>query len=276
MASHSDKVLIHVTTVPLSLFFLAGQADYFRNHGFATHVISSPGYLLDEFQKSENVTAHELTMSRKISPLQDLAALWHLVRKFKEIKPHIVHAHTPKAGLLAMIASRLVRVPSRVYQIHGLPLSTATKWKRMILRMSERLACALATDVLCVSTSLLGQVLAEKLVSRAKVAVLLNGSANGIDSTRFDPQAFTSEQRVKTRAQLGVTATTRIIAFVGRMVHDKGIEDLVDAWRILREDYNDVSLLMIGPYEETDTVKEGTKAYIESDPRIITLGEIPP
>ncbi len=132
--------LLHVTTVPMTLCFVAGHVAHARRRGFEVHVLSSPGAALDEFARDLQVEAHGVPMPRRITPLADLAALWRIVRVMRRVRPTIVDAHTPKGCLLAMMAAALCRVPVRIYHQHGLPLMTATGLKRRILRGTERTA----------------------------------------------------------------------------------------------------------------------------------------
>src|SRR5258707_1834508 len=128
--------LIHVTTVPETLRFFTGQVGFLKQQGFAVEAVSSPGPLLDEFGACESIPVHPVKMLRKITPLQDLVALVRLWRIFKKTKPDIVHGHTPKGGLLAMIAARSAGVPVCIFHIHGLPHLTATGPKAWILGIS--------------------------------------------------------------------------------------------------------------------------------------------
>jgi hypothetical protein len=117
--------LLHVTTVPESLRFLTGQARQMRDWGIETHVLSSPGDELDSFAAREGAHAHGVPMERRITPIRDLLAVFGICRVMRSVRPRIVHAHTPKAGVLAMVAARLVRIPVRVYHLHGLRFMTA-------------------------------------------------------------------------------------------------------------------------------------------------------
>src|SRR5207247_622691 len=125
---------------------------------------------------------------RRITPLKDVQALGRIRRVFRHVRPDIVHGHTPKGGLLAMIAATLERVPVRIYHMHGLPLMTATGLKQRLLRWTETVSCRLAHQVLCVSHSVQEVAIAEGLCPAAKIKVLLGGSINGVDALgRFHP-----------------------------------------------------------------------------------------
>lgn len=139
--------LLHITTVPLSLGFFTGQVGYMRAKGLVVEALASPGLLLDRFAERENIAVHGVEMPRRITPWHDLIAIVKVWWRLRRIRPQIVHAHTPKGDLLGMIAAWLARVPVRIYHIHGLPLMTATGKKRALLRLSERVACRLASTL---------------------------------------------------------------------------------------------------------------------------------
>jgi hypothetical protein len=114
--------LVHVTTVPMSLVFLRGQVAFMKSRGIETHAISSPGPDLDEFGRREKVLVAAVPMPRRITPARDVIAVARIWTILRTIKPAIVHAHTPKGGLLGMIAATLAGTPVRVYHMRGLPL----------------------------------------------------------------------------------------------------------------------------------------------------------
>src|SRR5512140_1089572 len=118
--------LLHITTVSATLLFLTGQVRYMKLQGFEVHTLSSPGDFLPQFLEREQVTAHTVSMSRRITPLQDLWSVIQIWICLRQIRPQIVHAGTPKGGLLGMIAAWFAGSPIRIYQMRGLPLMTAT------------------------------------------------------------------------------------------------------------------------------------------------------
>ena len=145
--------LVHVTTVPQSLFFLRGQVGYMKERGFDIHGLSSPGEFLSRFAEQEHVAVHPVEMPRRITPMRDLAAVVRIWNVLRQVRPQIVHAHTPKGGVLGMVSAWLARIPVRIYHMRGLPFTTASGWKRALLIWSERISCRLADQVFCVSSS---------------------------------------------------------------------------------------------------------------------------
>lgn len=266
-------VLIHIATVPQSLFcFLYGQARYMRDHGADVHGVASPGELLQRFAEREGAVPHAIQMSRAISPFRDLVSLYQLCRILRQVSPDIVHAHTPKGAFLGMIAAFVMRVPIRIYHVHGLPHVTARGVKRFILKLTERTSCSLAHHVFCVSNSLREEVCRESFCPKSKVRVLVNGSINGVDAAeRFNPVHYDS---LALRKQIGIPSNSRVIGFVGRVVRDKGILELFEAWLGLRKNFPDLRLLLVGPFEEKDPIPDSVREKIHSDERIHVIGAV--
>lgn len=265
--------LIHVTTIPMSLIFLRGQVGYMKDRGFEVHALASPGVELDAFGESEGVTVHAVDMRRRVTPLRDVVALFRIVLVLRQVRPTIVHAHTPKAGLLAMIAAWLTRSPVRIYHMRGLPVLGATGLRKAMLRWTERVACHLAHRVICVSQSVRMEALRLELCAPDRIKVLAGGSGNGVDAGhRFNPAAVGIEARHGVRNRLGIPTDAIVIGFIGRIVRDKGIVELAEAWRQLRDDHPRLHLLLVGPFEPQDPVPAATEALLRSDPRVHLTG----
>ncbi len=266
--------LVHIMTVPQSLFFLSGQVRFMKARGFEVHAVASPGPALERFGREEGILTYPVEMPRKISPFGDLVALFRLVRLLRKIRPAIVQSHTPKGGLLGMIAAFLAGVPVRIYTLHGLPLETARGLKRVLLRWTEKISCALANQILPVGASLRRGAIAEGLASSTKMRVLGKGTINGIDALdRFNPHVERSEGKVL-RQSLGIPSEAPVIGFVGRIVRDKGLEDLATAWRSLRETHRSLHLLVVGAFEPRDPISKSAEAALRSDPRVHLTGNV--
>ena len=266
--------LVHLTTIPASLSFLTGQLAYMADRGFTVTAISSPGEDLESFAVREQVPTYAVPMARRITPLRDAIAVWRIYRVLRRVRPHIVHAQTPKGGLLGTIAAWLAGTPVRVYHIRGLPFMTASGVRRLLMRGTERIACRLAHTVLCVSHSVRDVAVAEKICPARKISVLLGGSGNGVDSAgRFSPDRVRGA-RSRTRVTLGIPQDARVIGFVGRIVREKGVTELAAAWLALRDAYPDLHLLVVGDFEPQDPVPEHVAALLRSDPRIHLVGYV--
>lgn len=265
--------LVHVTTVPDSLMFLHGQVGYLKARGVDVWALSSPGEMLDQFGADEGISVHGLEMPRRITPLRDLATTARLWRWLRKVRPEIVHAHTPKGGLLGMAGSWLARVPVRIYHMHGLPLMTATGMKRRLLRWAEMVSCLLAHQVFCVSASLRETAVAEGLCRPDKIAVLHHGSINGVAAeTAFNPEGLRSAVRTATRGRYGIAIEDEVIGFVGRIVRDKGLIELAEAWQTLRAERPGLHLLVVGPFEPQDPLPEHVETLLRTDPRVHLTG----
>lgn len=265
--------LVHVTTVPLTLGFLRRQAAFMAERGISTEWVSAPGELLDRHARAEGVPAHAVPMERRITPLADLAAVARLWRVLRRRRPDIVHSHTPKGGLLGMIAAFLAGVPVRVYHLRGLPLATAHGTTRRLLKAAEKVSCRLAHRVIAVSPSLREAALAEDLCPPEKIRVLGAGSGQGVDAAlRFDPGRVPDEAVRRFRSEHGLPDGAPVVGFVGRLVRDKGVLELARAWAGLRERFPDAHLLLVGPREARDAVPEDVIAALEGDPRVRLTG----
>ena len=179
------RVVVITTIAQTMAAFFEKQLRMMAEDGFEVHAVSSPGPALDALDVGDAVRRHGLFMERKPRPLQDLTSLWQLLRLMRRIRPHIVHAHTPKAGLLGMLAARLAGVPVRLYTVHGLPLETRAGMKRKILEFAERASAASSTSTYSVSRSVREIVVRFRLCPPEKVSVLGDGSCAGVDTERF-------------------------------------------------------------------------------------------
>jgi glycosyltransferase involved in cell wall biosynthesis len=265
--------LVHVLTVPDSLVFLRGQAAFMRERGWEPIVVTSPGEDLFRFGQAEGIEVRPLPMPRAITPGGDLAAVARLTQWLREWKPALVHAHTPKGGLLGTLAAAAARVRARIYHMRGLPLMTATGVRRTLLTSTERVSCGAATHVLCVSHSLKRVALELKLVRPEKIEVLLQGSGNGVDSGgRFDRLRLPAGTREKLRAELRVEDDALVFGFVGRLVVDKGIRELAAAWPAVRAQFPRARLVLVGEWEEKDQVPASVRQALAEDPTVRITG----
>lgn len=265
--------VVHVLTVPESLVFLRGQVDFMRARGWETSVVTSPGPALDAFGARHGVPVHGVDMPRRMSPLEDAKSLARLTALLRRLRPDLVHAHTPKGGLLGTLAAAMAGVRARIYHMRGLPLMTATGAQRRILAATERTSCGLATRVLAVSASLRAAAVEARLCPAGKIRVLGSGSGNGVDGEgRFDPARVPSDARAALRGELGIAPDAPVIGFLGRLVRDKGIVELAEAWGRLRATRPDAHLVLGGVFEERDAVPSATRAALEGDPRVHVVG----
>ncbi|MFZ5445977.1 MAG: glycosyltransferase family 4 protein, partial [Myxococcota bacterium] len=265
--------LVHVLTVADSLLFIDTVVRRAKERGFDVTVITSPDERLTAFGRRLGVDTVGVEMPRRVSPLGDWVALQRLRRVFERLRPDVVHAGTPKGGLLGMLAADACGVPVRLYQMRGLAYVTAKGVLRAVLQTTERVSCRAATHVICQSRSLHAQALAEGLVTAARSEVVLEGS-NGVDASgRFSPARHREAGRALRRS-LGIAGDEVVFGFVGRLVRDKGIPELAAAFRQLAAEHPRVRLVVAGPFEPRDPVPPEVRAWLEGEPRVHLLGAV--
>lgn len=226
--------LFRVTTVPISVEKLLGKQLTFMNQFYEVTAISSDRENLTRVAGQLGVRSHAIDMTRQITPVKDLKSLWMMYRFFRKHKPDIVHTHTPKAGLIGMLAAKLAGVKVRLHTVAGLPLMEAEGVKRKVLNAVEKLTYACATKVYPNSKGLYDFILKEQLVKAEKLKVIGNGSSNGIDTSYFNPALYSEESKQELRKKMGIAEDDFVFVFVGRLVKDKGINELVSAFSSLQ------------------------------------------
>jgi glycosyltransferase involved in cell wall biosynthesis len=257
-------------------YLLRGQVDFLCRQGLDAWVVTSPGIDLTEFERHESVPVVQVPMRRRLDPLADLLALVRFTRALRRLRPDLVNASTPKAGLLGMLAAWLARVPVRVYTLRGLPMETAAGAKRTALLWAEKMAAALAHRVVCVGPSLRRRCLELGITSPEKMTVVANGSSNGVDMTRFGPTPERREEAELLRRRLGIPADATVIGCVGRFTRDKGLDDLTAAFLdVVAAQRSDTRLLLVGDFEGDDPVAPATRHRLEAEPRVSITGWVP-
>jgi len=268
--------LIRITTIPLSLkLLLKGQHRFMSEH-FEVIGVSSHGKELEEVKNDEEIQVIAIDMSRQITPIKDIKSLWSTYKLLKKEKPEIVHTHTPKAGIVGMLAAKLAGVPHRLHTVAGLPLMEVTGTKRSILDIVEKLTYASATKVYPNSKGLYEYILQNNYTRKSKLKVIGNGSSNGIDTLFFSPEQVSKSQKDLLKKQLNIEDSDFVFVFVGRLVGDKGINELVKAFSLVnkaKDTQQNFKLLLVGPLEqELDPLPADTLNEIESNPDIINVG----
>lgn len=263
------KKIIWVTTIPASLQFFKGQLR-FLSGSFSIIVTSSGASQLYQFAKKENIQAHFLPMKRQISLWFDIYSLLLFIVYFFKERPVAVHGNTPKASLLSMLAAKLTNVPVRIYMCHGLRYQGSSGIMKKLLMTMERLSCSCATEVLCVSEGIRKTLITDNICDPSKSKVILYGSANGIDLNLFDPARIDISGL---RAQIGIPDADFVFLFVGRIVKDKGINELVGAFNRLSKKYTNISLLLVGAEEKKlNPISEEASLVIKQNLKIFAVG----
>lgn len=271
MLMKNKNKLIRVTTVPGSLHKLLENQLSFMKPFYEVIAISSPSMLLEEISKKEGVRVFGVEMTRKITPFKDILAVWNLYNYLKKEKPLIVHTHTPKAGIVGMLSAKLAGVPIRLHTVAGLPLLETSGLKRRLLNLVEKITYACATKIYPNSVGLSRIIEEYGYCSSEKLKVIANGSSNGINTEYFDPNLFSNDSDLKEK--LGIKSNNFVFIFVGRLVGDKGINELVKAFDIFQFSYQKCKLLLVGDYEShLDPLKQETLKIIEANENIISVG----
>ena len=262
-----QKKIIRACTVSMSLGFVKGMLPDLKKI-YEVVLLSSPGEEMEEIEKQGLARCIALPMERRISPIKDFISLCKLIKVFKREKPDMVHSMTPKAGLLCMMAGRLTHVPVRIHTFTGLVWPTAKGLQRWILKMTDRITCSCATHIIPEGQGVLNDLRTGGITSK-ELKVLGYGNVRGIDMTRFSHRPEIIEKARQIRKNDVFT-----FLFVGRIVGDKGINELVEAFIRLHSEYNKVRLLLVGFFEENiDPILPVTKTQIENTPSIIAAGE---
>jgi glycosyltransferase involved in cell wall biosynthesis len=267
-------VLIRITTVPLSLQkLITGQLPYMRSKGFEPLMVSAAGPESEAVINEQESPLIEIGLTRKITPVQDLKALWQFYKLCKKHKPAIVHSHTPKAGIIGMLGAKLAGVPVRLHTVAGLPLMETQGKTRQVLEAVEKMAYSCATKVYPNSTVLKEFILENNFCAPDKVKVIGNGSSNGINTAFFSREQLDETKLQELKAQLGIGPDDFVFVFIGRLVKDKGIQELVTAFKKIQVSHANVKLLLVGPFEQDlDPIDATILQEIEKNHAILSVG----
>jgi len=271
--SESKKKLVRITTVPLSLDkILDGQLSFMNNHYEVIAISSEKEYLI-RCAKNEGVRYKHIEMTRKITPFKDIISLYKLILFLKKEKPLIIHSHTPKAGIIAMLASKLTNIPIRLHTVAGLPLMEEKGSKKKLLEYIEKLTYRLSTFVFTNSTGLYNHILVNKYTSENKIKVIGNGSSNGVDINYFSPSKVSQDAQIELKSALGISQSDFTFVFVGRIVTDKGINELIEAFDNISLQKKHIKLLLVGDQEaELDPLLKSTLQILVKNNNILSVG----
>lgn len=259
-----NKKIIRTVTVPQSIGFFEDVMMRMKGDDYETLVVTSPGEELDDFRRRyPDETVIEVPMERHISLIKDLKSLFMMIGVLRKEKPYVVHSMTPKAGLVSMMAAWLTGVPVRIHTFTGLVWPTAVGLKRKILMATDWITCACATHIIPEGRGVLED-LKNHNVCRKPMRVLGYGNVRGVDMERFNPARFADVEKDESKFSF---------VFVGRIVGDKGINELVEAFVRLNKEYPETKLSLVGNYEaDLDPLKPETIEAIESNSNIYACG----
>tara|TARA_B100000963_G_scaffold116056_1_gene101087 strand:- start:4847 stop:5953 length:1107 start_codon:yes stop_codon:yes gene_type:complete len=246
---------------------------FMSKNGFDVVMASSDGNELKDVLTNEKCRHFVIPLTRKITPITDIIATYKLYKLFIKERPGIVHTHTPKAGIVGMLASYLAKVPNRLHTVAGLPLLESKGIKKIILNIVEKFTYFFATKVYVNSLGLKKIILDNNLIKHDKLKFIGNGSSNGIDTKYFDPNKYSDKEKNSLKKQLKINKNDFVFIFVGRVVGDKGINELIKAFNIFSINNDGIKLLIVGSFEENlDALNQKTKKIINSNKSIIHVG----
>ena len=241
------RTIIRITTVPMAFkVLLAGQPRFLSGNGFRVIMVSADGKETPDIKAAEGCEHIIVPMTRKITPFRDIVSFFRLRRLIRKHRPDIVHTHTPKAGLLGMLAAKSAGISTRIHTVAGLPLMLESGIKRRLLVFTEKLTYMCATDVWPNSNSMKNFILDNKLAPEKKLAVLENGSTNGVDLQKFSRQHLDPAIKKSISGSLPASGALRILC-VGRMVKDKGMEELISVFQKLQKVLLNLTLMRCHP-----------------------------
>lgn len=275
------KKLIRITTSDISLnTLIKGQLKYMNQHFEVIGVSNNTG-ILEAVGKREGVRVVEMPMRREISLRNDIICLWKLYKLFLHEKPYIIHANTPKGSLLSMIAGKLAGVKHRIYTVTGLRYQGASGLFRFLLMSMERISCACATKVIPEGNGV-KEALYHDGITKKNLKVILNGNINGIDVDYFNPSLFTPNQRTNDkftggkddiRKDLGLSRDDFVFVFIGRIVRDKGMNELASSLKALQQTCSYIKFLLVGRFETNmDSLSSENESFLKNSQNVIYVG----
>ena len=266
------KKLFRVAAASGSIAILLKGQLRFMNAHYEVTAIASEGYRHEYIREKEGVRTIPIRIERKINLGADIVSLYKLYRLFKKEKPFIVHSITPKAGLLSMMAAYLAGVPHRMHTFTGLIFPTQTGWMKKLLIFFDKVICYCATRVYPEGEGVKRDLIHYGITDKP-LKVIGNGNVNGIDLSHFDPALYNQKKRDEVRKELKLKTADFVMSFVGRIVCDKGIVEMITSFVEVAKVHNDVKLLLVGPIEKAlEPLPASIEQEIADNPHIISVG----
>ncbi len=267
------KLIIRITTVPISMEKLLNGQLMFINKHYKVLMISSEKENLKKLGTDLEIDSYYVNLTRKITPLTDLFSLIKLTCFLIKTKPFIVHTHTPKAGTIGMLAAYIARVPNRLHTVAGLPLLETTGVKRWLLNLVEKLTYFVASKIYPNSNGLKNIILEMGFTRTDKLNVLGNGSSNGIDTKYFSPESVNQIEIDNLKNKLNINSKDFVFIFVGRLVKDKGLNELIIGFEQIVINNSNTKLLLVGKMEDDlDPLLPEVIKKINDNGNIINVG----
>ncbi len=257
--------------------FIGNQFSYLNDNGFNMHLICSPANDLSEFAKQQNIEYQAVNLNRQFTPWQDFKALIKICKYIRKNQIGTIIGHQTKGRLLGVLAGRIMGVPNIIIFAHGSIFETSTGLKRKILIFENKFESICAHKIVCVSHFVANLRLDNKIDKPEKQFILGKGTCGGIDTQKkFNPEFITEDEQEELRQKLDIKKEDFIIGFSGRIVRDKGIVELVEAFKLLQNRHPDksIKLMFVGVFENRDAIPAQTTEYINTDPNVIFTGYV--
>ncbi len=265
------KKLFRVSAISGSLAVLLKGQLRFMSEYYEVTGIASEGYQHQNIRDNEGIETIPLHINRKINIGEDIVSLYKLYRIFKKEKPYIVHSLTPKAGLLSMSAAYLAGVPHRMHTFTGLIFPTQTGFMKKVLIFFDKVICFCATNVYPEGEGVKRDLIRYG-ITKKPLKVIANGNVNGIDLSHFDPDLYDENRQSEIRGEWGIKKSDFVLSYIGRMVVDKGMVEMITAFITICETHKNVKLLLVGPKEEQAPLPDHIELEIDENPNIILSG----
>lgn len=278
MKTTGRKVLVVINLFSSAENFVGGQFGYLRENGYEMHLICSPDEGLDAFALQQGIRYRAIPLNRQLTPWQDLKSLILICRYIRRYKIDTVIGHQVKGRLLATLASFITRVPHVVIFAHGAIFETAMGLKKHLLIAESRLESALSDKVVCVSGYIRDIRKSLKIDRPDKQFILGAGTCGGIDTSRqFNPDCIGIDTISRQKSKYGIKPDDFVIGFVGRLVRDKGVIELIDAFKILKDRFPDRSLklMVVGSPEKRDGLPQPTLDFLRLADDVVYTGHVP-
>ena len=266
------KKIIRISTKAISLNYLLKGQLFFLKQNYDIIGVSGEDIHLKEVRIREKINTISIEIHREISLLNDLLSLYKLYLLFKKEKPLIIHSISPKAGLISMLAGKMAGVPIRMHTFTGLIFPCKKGFLKKILIMTDKVLCYCATNIYPEGQGVKNDLIKYKITNKP-LTVLANGNVNGIDLQHFDPFLFSESENLKFKMNLGIKPEDFVFIFVGRLVGDKGINELIKAFSQIASEKSNVKLILVGSFEsDLDPLSSETMSIIASSNAIISNG----
>lgn len=273
-----SKKVLHVINISfVTSYFFGNQFKYLKaKTGNTYYVACSPSVEHLQLASKYDYVPFEVSITRSINPLIDIKSVFKLIKFIKQNNIDVVVGHTPKGGMIAMLAAFFTGVEQRVYFRHGIVYETSKGFKKFLLKSIERISGGLAQKVVCVSKSVMLVSKEDGLNNYDKNLMLGLGTCNGVDTKyKFNPSLILPQDLEDIKNKLGLDKASFVLGYVGRLVNDKGIPELIDAWKKVIVSNPEAKLLLVGPLESRDGVSLEIQRYIETESSIIHTGFVP-